>query len=245
MSTSTLTPTFRQVVADVAARAKEKLPQTINGRLEGAIKLVLAHDVTPQADGSIVVGSCTDPLKTYRLVGTACECADFPRAPEGWCRHRIAAGIHKRVRELLPVVPELVEPWADNDLGPLPELEPEAVEVPADPQGPAPPPLPEAPASVNARVIIQGREVQWTLRDLDEARLAVRLEALLARYPVPQAPAQPLSPQLSPQQFNAMAMHRPVAGVCPIHNVSMHLNTKEGRQWWSHRTADGQWCKGR
>ena len=38
----------------------------------------------------------------YRLVGTTCDCQDFTRgqAPEGWCQHRIAAGIHKRVQEL-------------------------------------------------------------------------------------------------------------------------------------------------
>ena len=37
-----------------------------------------------------------------RLVGTTCDCQDFTRgqAPEGWCQHRIAAGIHKRVQEL-------------------------------------------------------------------------------------------------------------------------------------------------
>ena len=106
MTTSTFPDpqTFRALVADVAARAKAILPQSINGRLEGAVKLVLAHDVTPQEDGSIEVGSCTDPLKVYRLVGTTCECKDFTdgKAPEGWCRHRIAAGIAKRVQELLP-----------------------------------------------------------------------------------------------------------------------------------------------
>jgi hypothetical protein len=58
---------FRETVALVAARAKERLPASVNGRVESAVKLVLAHDVTPEADGSITVGSSTDPLKTYRL----------------------------------------------------------------------------------------------------------------------------------------------------------------------------------
>jgi len=103
MSSATFTDaqTFRALVVDVATRAKEKLPESINGRLEGAVKLVLAHDITLLDDGSIEVGSCTDPLKTYRLEGTTCTCQDFPRAPGGWCRHRIAAGIDKRVRERL------------------------------------------------------------------------------------------------------------------------------------------------
>jgi hypothetical protein len=29
-----------------------------------------------------------------------------------------------------------------------------------------------------------------------------------------------------------------------MHSVRMKLNTKDGRQWYSHQTADG-WCKGR
>src|SRR5262245_40286347 len=101
--TTAPSPTFRAIVAEVAARAKARLPQAVNGRLEGAIKLVLARDVTPQADGTIEVGSCTDPLKVYHLVGTTCECKDFTdgKAPEGWCRHRIAAGIQKRVDQVM------------------------------------------------------------------------------------------------------------------------------------------------
>jgi hypothetical protein len=91
MTASTLTPrqTFRETVALVAAKAKEKLPQTVNGRIESAVKLVLASDVTPQADGTILVGSSSDALKTYRLVGTTCECQDFVhgKAPDGWCQH--------------------------------------------------------------------------------------------------------------------------------------------------------------
>ena len=79
--------TFRQTVALVAAKARERLPISVNGRIESAVKLVLAHDVEPQADGTILVGSSSDPLKVYRLEGHTCDCADFPRAPQGWCKH--------------------------------------------------------------------------------------------------------------------------------------------------------------
>jgi hypothetical protein len=239
MQTSTLTPdrqTFRALVAEIAAKAKEKLPQAVNGRIESAVKLVLAYDVTPQADGTILVGSSSDPIKTYRLVGTTCECQDFQygKAPEGWCSHRIAAGIAKRVQELLP---------------PAPEPEPAAtVAATAVSAVPTPSPLPEAPASANVRLQIGGREVQITLRDTSEDRLIERLERVLARYPQPQPPAQPATQgPLSPQQHNAAAMHRPVSDFCPIHQVAMKWNEgKDGRKGWhSHRTAEGQWCKGR
>jgi hypothetical protein len=94
--------TFRALVADVAARAKARLPEAVNGRIESAVKLVLAHDVVFLDDGTVEVGSASDPLKTYTLAGQVCDCQDFSygKAPEGWCQHRIAAGIAKRVGEL-------------------------------------------------------------------------------------------------------------------------------------------------
>jgi hypothetical protein len=140
--------TFRALVADIATRAKARLPEAVNGRIESAVKLVLVQDVTPQDDGSILVGSSTDPLKTYRLEGTSCECQDFTRgqAPDGWCQHRIAAGIAKRVQELLP-----------------PEPAPEVFSVDTNNV-----PLPEAPASVNVHLQIDGRDCQLTLRDSDQ-----------------------------------------------------------------------------
>jgi hypothetical protein len=171
----TFTPdrqTFRALVADVAARAKARLPEAVNGRIESAARLVLLHDVTPQDDGSILVGSSTDPLKTYRLEGTTCECQDFTRgqAPEGWCQHRIAAGIQKRVEELLAA-------QAEDQHYPG-KLE-------------SHPPLPEAAASVNVRLRLFGHECQLTLRDSDESRLLLRLEELLAHFEVPQASREP------------------------------------------------------
>src|SRR5215510_10783848 len=171
MSTSTIS-TFRTVVAEVAERAKERLPQAVNGRIEAAVRLVLAHDVEPQADGAILVGSSSDPLKQYRLEGHTCDCADYPRAPEGWCKHRIAAGIDKRVREVLAAqATAATEP-----------AQPAAAEQSIHPEPVAP--LPEAPASVNVHLTITGRQVQLTLRDSDEGRLLARLEAVLQRFPM-------------------------------------------------------------
>src|SRR5215510_4662175 len=97
MSPTTDRQTFRETVALVAMADKAKLPLAVNGRIESAAKLVLWQDVELQDDGSILVGSASAPGKQYRLVGTACECQDFQygKAPDGWCAHRIAAGIHK------------------------------------------------------------------------------------------------------------------------------------------------------
>jgi hypothetical protein len=251
MSTATDRQTFRETLAQVAEQARALLPLSVNGRLESAVKLVLAGDVFFLDNGTVEVGSASDPTQVHVLTGTCCDCADYPRAPESWCKHRIAANLQRSVERVLarcgppaPEVvemPEVVEPYPDNDL----EGAPEPVPVPSAPPSPS---LPEAPASVNVRVTIGGREVQWTLRDSDEARLAVRLEALLARYPLPQvAPEASRQGQpLSPQPHHAAAMHRPVSGVCAVHHVEMKLNQKDGRQWYSHYDEQaGRWCKGR
>jgi hypothetical protein len=209
----------------VAEKAKARLPEAVNGRIESAVKLVLVQDVQRQADGTILVGSSTDPLKVYRLVGTACECQDFTRgqAPGGWCQHRIAAGIAKRVGELLaqvpapdPVVPDLLEPWPDND--------PEEVPAPA-PEPPAPP-LPEAPVSITLKGTLHGQDVMVTLRGTDFASVKAQVEQA-AQWLQAQTPATPAAPQ------------------CPIHHVAMKVNHgKDGKPWVSHKTSDG-WCKGR
>ena len=136
MTTSTDRQTFRQLVAAIAAKAKAKLPEQVNGRIESAVKLVLAHDVLFLEDGTVEVGSASDPLKTYTLAGHACDCQDFAygQAPEGWCQHRIAAGIAKRVHQLLPVAPEGMEVWPDNDF----EDAPQSTPVETEPPTPAP-----------------------------------------------------------------------------------------------------------
>ena len=96
-------------------------------------------------------------------------------------------------------------------------------------------PLPESPASVNVRLMISGREVQWTLRDHDEVRLATRLERLLAQYPREQT-----VPQSGPTVLGQ-------DGFCQTHQVAMKWNKgKDGRQGWhSHRLGSGDYCTGK
>jgi hypothetical protein len=94
---------------------------------------------------------------------------------------------------------------------------------------PAPQPLPEARASCNVRLVVDGREVQWTLRDHDEGRLAARLERLLAQYPAPQPAPQAASPG---------------EGWCSKHGVQMKRHSNANGQWYSH-FMDDKHCKGR
>jgi hypothetical protein len=118
---------------------------------------------------------------------------------------------------------------------------------------PAPQPCPEAAFSLTLQGTIGGHEALLTARGQTAAEFKRNLEAITGLLdPVaaiavtpPQASSPPQG-QLSPQQHNAAAMHRPITGFCPVHNVAMKLNQKDGRQWWSHydETA-GRWCKGK
>jgi hypothetical protein len=157
----------REVLATIAEKAREKLPQAVNGRLEAAVALVLAGDVHPNEDSTVTVSSATDATRRYVLQGVTCTCTDYvqQKAPEGWCKHRIAAGLHKRLTQVLA-----------SEAPPAEPLE--------APRGS----LPEAPASVNVRVLVAGHEVQWTLRGTDEAEVFARLQALLARKDVQPLP---------------------------------------------------------
>ena len=156
MNSDTVRQTFRDVLAQAAEQARALLPASTNGRIESAVKLVLSGDVFFCDDGTVQVGG-SDPTRYYRLVGSTCTCTDFvqEKAPQGMCKHRIAANLHKSVERVLarraepetepePVDPEMLEASPDNDPEAGPEPQPET---------------PEPPAAIDSRhiVTIQGK----------------------------------------------------------------------------------------
>jgi hypothetical protein len=98
--------------------------------------------------------------------------------------------------------------------------------------------LPEAPASVNCHITIEGRQVEATLRDTDEARLLTRLAALLRQYPSVQPPTQP------PTQASAPPTHDD-SPYCQAHKAVLKRYERNGQVWYSHKLANGQWCRGK
>jgi hypothetical protein len=237
---------WREAVAEIAAKAKETLPQC-SGRVESAVKIVLAGDVELLEDGEAKVASQSNGTTTYVVVNGECQCKDYPKAPSQWCKHRIAAGIQKRATVYAK------QKLAQLDGASTGQAEAPSQAAPAQPPAALPlatqadidqcvhesvqealttlqPALPEAPASANCYVTLAGRKVQVTLRDSDEQRLLERLETLLQRFP---AEAEPEGEQAQPE------------GWCRKHGVQMKLNHgKDGSTWYSHKTTDG-WCKGR
>jgi hypothetical protein len=237
---------WRAAVAEIADKAKATLPQC-NGRVEKAVAIVLNGDVTLLEDGKARIASQSNGTTAYFVVNGSCECRDFPKAPSGWCKHRIAAGIQKRAtayaKHKLAQLDGGSNGQAETPTQPAPAQRPAALSLATqadidqcvhasvqEAHTTLQPALPEAPASVNCYVTLAGRKVQVTLRDSDEQRLLERLETLLQRFPAEAEPAgEPTQPE----------------GWCRKHGAQMKLNHgKDGSTWYSHKTTDG-WCKGK
>jgi len=209
---------WRQAVAEIADKAKAKLPEC-SGRVDSALKIVLAGDVELLADGTAKVASQSNGTTAYHVVDGECPCKDFPKAPHSFCKHRLGAAIARRAQELTKA--KLADP----------EGQPEAPSQPAQPETPTAP-LPEAPVSITLKATLHGHEVMVTLRGVDFASVKAQVEQASEWLKV-QAPTQP------PMQDT-----EPPKGWCAKHGVQMKHNHKEGRSWWSHWTPEG-WCKGK
>jgi hypothetical protein len=228
---------FREAVAEIADKAKQTLPNC-TGRVESAVKLVLAGDVELLPDGKAKVASQSNGTTKYFIVNGECSCPDYSRAPSNWCKHRIAAGLAKRARTLTKAKleqlvsanngttqPATDQPLSETVITPVHALvESKPIAVPL--------PLPEAKASANVFVTIAGRKVQLTLRDHDEDSLLSRMEKLLSRFPSAEEP-EPESAPTPPENW------------CPIHHVQMKRYSNDKGSWYSHRTSAGTWCNGK
>lgn len=210
--------TFRAALERVAALAHAKLPGEMHGHLERAVALVKNRHVWMDEDGRHAQVLSSDG-QTWYVCNGHCTCMGASRAPQGLCKHRLSVGLYRRASELLA-----------SQGNPLPAGEGQAT--------PAPTALPEAPASANVRLCIHGADVQWTLRDQDEDRLAERLERLLTRFPqqakAPEGPAS-AAPAQAPGEPPKCLYHGP-----------MKASTKApGTFFCTKKLADGSYCPSR
>jgi hypothetical protein len=96
---------------------------------------------------------------------------------------------------------------------------------------PAPAPCPEAAFSLTLKGKLDGIETLLTVRGMTAEAFHRNLQQVrgLLDAPAPSPAVQPASPG---QEW------------CSTHQCAMHRNEKQGRVWYSHRTADG-FCKGK
>ena len=125
--------TFRQALERVTALAHAKLPAELHGHLERATALVIHRHVWLGEDGRHAQVFSSDGQTWYRVNG-ACTCMDAPSAPQGLCKHRLAVSFTAAPASCSP--------------------RPRAAAAPA-----AAAALPEAPASVNVRLCVDGARV--------------------------------------------------------------------------------------
>jgi hypothetical protein len=144
---------WRAAVAEIADKAKATLPDCA-GRVDRAVAICLNHDVELLEDGKAKVASQSNGKVVYHVVNGGCECRDYRdgKAPSGWCKHRIAAGLYKRATALV----QRQLNGASN--GHAPEV------VPVQPEAPVQEPAPVAPVAPVAQgipaqhvVVIQGK----------------------------------------------------------------------------------------
>jgi hypothetical protein len=154
---------WRQAVAEIADKAKVKLPEC-SGRVDSAVKIVLAGDVELLADGTAKVASQSNGSTAYHVVNGHCDCRDYEKAPHNLCKHRLSAAIVRRAQELTKATLE-----ADTS---------SHIELPSQPAQPEAltAPLPEAPVSITLKATLHGHEVLVTLRGVDFASVKAQVE---------------------------------------------------------------------
>jgi len=212
---------WRDAVAIVTLRAKDTMGDAYHSRLDKAQGLVLAGHVNPHDDGhSATVQSETKADETYAVNG-ACECPDARgKAPEGWCKHKLAWAIYRRAVEHGQLLLE------------------QRLPAPAA----AAAPLPEAPVSVTLKGTVRGcAGTLVTVRGVTLADVQGQLDAAAALFD--RAPAlkeeQPVCREV-PSALHSGAEDPETAPYCTEHDTRFFRNTwKNGRVSWSHRLADG------
>lgn len=150
---------YREVLASLVQQTQTRYP-ALNGRLTKATALALMHDVEIHDDGTATVHSASDPTRHYRIVEGTCTCRDFEQAPEHLCQHRLAAGLVRKARALLPPAP-----------------------------GPAPVPCPEAAFALTLKGTLGGIDAMITVRGQTPAEFQANLQHVKGLLdPTPPAP---------------------------------------------------------
>ena len=211
------TSTFLDTLRYEVGRMQAAHPER-EAELARAHALILHGMVVPSPDdpetGQVL---SSDGHKVYHVNGTCdCEAGQHGRA----CKHVHSWRLYQYVER--------------KRAAQAPQEATQTAQTTCDMSGTshAPTGLPEAPVSITLKGTLHGQDVMVTLRGVDFASVKAQVEAA-AQWLQSQTPAQASSPTQERGK-----------DWCAIHNVAMKENHKDGRTWYSHKTAQG-WCKGR
>jgi len=175
-------------LSEAVGLARKSLPDS-HGRIDLAQKIVIAGDVRLHVDGTATVGSASEAGTAYYVVGEACTCPDYERAPSHYCKHRLAHALLRRAQRLLeehesrawagqdleadasPLLP-LPPTTADERLAHIPHSMPlKEPTMPEDPDGYIPEPAPQDAREAQALtpVVTPGDDLEtaletWTIQ---------------------------------------------------------------------------------
>jgi hypothetical protein len=90
---------WRTAVACAATKAHQALPAS-STCIDKAIELVLNNAVELLENGTARVTSQQQGTTAYVVCNGTYECADYPKAPDGWCKHRLARTLTIRAIDL-------------------------------------------------------------------------------------------------------------------------------------------------
>ena len=95
--------------------------------------------------------------------------------------------------------------------------------------------------SITLKATLHGHEVMVTLRGVDFASVKAQVEQASEWLSV-QAPAQP--PTQPPTQGTTQPAHED-SPYCHAHKAVLKRYERNGQVWYSHKLANGQWCRGK
>ena len=99
-------------------------------------------------------------------------------------------------------------------------------------------PFAEAPASWNTRYTTpEGFTCQITIRG-ENGRDLLEKAGVAMSYLIEHG----YQPEQKPNHYNN---HGSSGKQCPIHQCQMKRYEKDGQVWFSHKTEDGKWCRGK
>ena len=171
------TLSFVETLKREVGRMQALHPERAND-LSRACALVMQGMVLPSPDDPATAHVLSSDGAKHYAVNGHCSCPAGEHGKD--CKHQHAWKLYQFITKKMEALPP-----------------PEVLPVDGKNQ-----PLPEAPASANVRLLIDGHETQITLRDSREDRLLDRLHALLKRQdlrPLPPKPAATKSGNWKPR----------------------------------------------